>query len=120
MTKLTEPCLTPEQINHYHRDGFLIIRRVFTGDDVAELEVEARRLLQLTELIDSDNIRCRWQNSVQTKECRFDCFDPVIDLSPVCARIARDPRLLALVSALYRQRAHLFKDKLIFKPAGAA
>jgi ectoine hydroxylase-related dioxygenase (phytanoyl-CoA dioxygenase family) len=49
----------------------------------------------------------------------FDCFDPVIDLGPTCARIARDPRLLEAVGTLYGEPAHLFKDKLIFKTPGA-
>ncbi len=69
-----------------------------------------------TDLIDTNNIRCRWQNHVETGECRFDCFDPVIDLSDACERAARDPKLLEIVSALYGEPACLFKDKLIFKP----
>src|SRR5262245_10050487 len=119
MATLNDTRLTPEQIANYRRDGFLIVRDVFTTEETAELDVEAHRLLQLTDLIDSDNIRCRWQNSVTTGECRFDCFDPVIDISPVCASVARDPRMIELVSTLYGERAHLFKDKLIFKPPGA-
>jgi 2-aminoethylphosphonate dioxygenase len=42
----------------------------------------------------------------------------VIDLSEVCARVARDPRLLAIASTLYGEPACLFKDKLIFKAPG--
>src|SRR5262249_32792205 len=47
---------------------------------------------------------------------RFDCFDPVIDLSDDIARVAREPRLLALLAELYGEPAQLFKDKLIYKP----
>ena len=35
------------------------------------------------DLIGSVNIRCRWQNHVETGECRFDCFDPVLRDSPI-------------------------------------
>ncbi len=42
----------------------------------------------------------------------------MIDLSPVCRRLAFDPRLLAALAALYDEEARLFKDKLIFKPPG--
>ena len=115
----TAKALPPEQIASYRETGFIIVRGVFSRDEIAELDTEARRLFQLTDLIDSDNIRCRWQNCEATGECRFDCFDPVIDLSPVCARAARDARMIGIVSALYGELAHLFKDKLIFKPAGA-
>ncbi len=111
--------LTEEQLVGYRTDGFLIVRGVIPASEVEALAAEASRLLGRTELIDSDNIRCRWQNHFETGECRFDCFDPVIDLSPVCAQIARSERLLRLVGDLYGEPACLFKDKLIFKPPGA-
>jgi ectoine hydroxylase-related dioxygenase (phytanoyl-CoA dioxygenase family) len=115
----TAPGIGAAQVAQYHADGFLVVRRVFSSEDIAALAAESERLLGRADLIDTDNIRCRWQNHVETGECRFDCFDPVIDLSDVCARIARDPRLLDIVGALYGEPACLFKDKLIFKPAGA-
>jgi len=37
----------------------------------------------------------------------------------MCERVARDERIIGAVSALYGEQAHLFKDKLIFKPPGA-
>jgi hypothetical protein len=118
MTAIARP--SEAQISQYRDDGFLVLRGVFRADEIGELAAEAERLFARTELIDKDNIRCRWQNHVETEECRFDCFDPVIDIGPVCARIARDPRLLEAVGALYGEPARLFKDKLIFKPPGAA
>jgi 2-aminoethylphosphonate dioxygenase len=110
---------TEAQLRQYRADGFLIQREVFPRSEVDELAAEAARLLERKDLIDSDNIRCRWQNSADTGECRFDCFDPVIDLSPLCRRVAQDQRILDLASAIYGERACLFKDKLIFKPPGA-
>lgn len=110
---------SPDLAATYREEGFVVVRGVFGSDVIKALENEADRLFGRTELIDSDNIRCRWQNRFDTGECRFDCFDPVIDIAPVCARVARDPRLVAIVSGLYGEPAHLFKDKLIFKPAGA-
>jgi ectoine hydroxylase-related dioxygenase (phytanoyl-CoA dioxygenase family) len=110
--------LDAAQIAQYRTDGFLVVRGVVSAERVAALDAEARRLRQRTELIDSDNIRCRWQTNAETGECRFDCFDPVIDLSPVCEQAARDPLLLDIVGALYGEPACLFKDKLIFKAPG--
>jgi len=103
----------------YDELGYVISREMFSGREVEEMAREATRLLGRTDLIDSDNIRCRWSNHVDTGECRFDCFDPVIDLSEVFAKVARDPRLLDRAGSLYGERAHLFKDKLIYKPPGA-
>lgn len=110
--------LTQEQIAAYHRDGFVTARGVFSREAPA-LQDEAVRLMGLTHLMDKNNIRCRWQDHAETGECRFDCFDPVIDLSSVCGQIARAPELLEMVGQLYGEQAFLFKDKLIFKPSGA-
>lgn len=119
-TPIATTLIDAAQVARYHADGFLLVRQVFSAERIAELDVEAQRLQARTDLIDTNNIRCRWQNHVETGECRFDCFDPVIDLSDACERTARDPRLLDIVSALYGEPACLFKDKLIFKPAGAS
>jgi len=37
----------------------------------------------------------------------------------LCEIVARDPRIIEIVSALYGEPAHLFKDKVILKPPGA-
>jgi ectoine hydroxylase-related dioxygenase (phytanoyl-CoA dioxygenase family) len=104
--------------DRYQRDGFAVARGVFSPERVAELTADAERLIQRADLIDSNNIRCRWQNDYVTGECRFDCFDPVIDLSDACARAAEDPALLAIVAEAYGEPGCLFKDKLIFKAPG--
>jgi ectoine hydroxylase-related dioxygenase (phytanoyl-CoA dioxygenase family) len=118
MTTRTIDRIDAAHASQYRAEGYLVIRQVFPTDQIAELDAETIRLRERTDLIDVDNIRCRWQNDVNTGECRFDCFDPVIDLSPACERAARDPRLLDIVGALYREPACLFKDKLIFKSPG--
>jgi len=115
----TSPTLDLASIDQYHADGFLVVRGAFSSDEVSALDIEAVRLMQRTDLMDTNNIRCRWQDDVVTGECRFDCFDPVIDLSPLCERAARDPRILGAVSSVYGESACLFKDKLIFKPPNA-
>jgi len=103
----------------YHADGYLILRQVFSRAETDEMDAEATRVFQRQDLIDQDNIRCRWQNCAKTGECRFDCFDPIIDISPIFARVARDERILSMMASLYGEQAFLFKDKLIFKPPGA-
>jgi ectoine hydroxylase-related dioxygenase (phytanoyl-CoA dioxygenase family) len=111
--------VTPEQIRSYHDNGFLIVREVFNADEVAALTAEAETLFGRKELIDTQNIRCRWQDHAETKECRFDCFDPVIDIGPVSRYFAYDRRIFDVLRAIYNDEAFLFKDKLIFKPPGA-
>lgn len=103
----------------FEAEGYAVLPGVFSADEVAELDREAQALLERRDLIDTNNLRCRWQDDVDTGTCVFDAFDPVIDLASACSRIARDERLMDLVHAVYGQPGHLFKDKLIFKPPGA-
>jgi ectoine hydroxylase-related dioxygenase (phytanoyl-CoA dioxygenase family) len=111
--------LTPQQQEDYRDHGYIILRRVFAIEEIAAAALEVEYLLQKKELIDTQNIRCRWQNHIETNECLFETFDPVIDIGPICGRIARDDRIFAALEGIYGERAHLFKDKLIFKPPGA-
>lgn len=119
MLTATPRTLSAQQLAHYRNHGFLVLPGVFSPAETAELAAEAHTLLEQRELIDSTNIRCRWQNHVETGACLFECFDPVIDIGPVCARTARDPRILAVLASIYGEPPSLFKDKLIFKPPGA-
>jgi len=111
--------LTRDQVERYHAEGYLILRGVFRPDEIAALASEAQTLVGREDLIDTANIRCRWQDHIVSGECMFDCFDPVIDIGPVCSFIARDERILAPLRSLYDDEAHLFKDKLILKRPGA-
>lgn len=113
---LARPSLRPQ----WERDGFVIVRRLFDPAEIAAAAADADRVREEhRKLIDVKNIRCRWQDNVFTGECQFDAFDPVIDLSPACNKLAYDDRLFALLADLYGGPACLFKDKLIYKLPGA-
>ena len=118
-TSIPAAGLSPEQVAEYEQLGYLIVRDAFGRDEIEALAREADQLLERSELIDVKNIRCRWQNHVETGECLFECFDPVIDIGSVCRRVAHDARILGPLAAIYGDEACLFKDKLIFKPPGA-
>ncbi len=111
--------LKAEQRDFYHEQGYLVLREFFPAALMAQAAEEADVLLQRHDLIANNNLRCRWQINVHTGAREFETFDPIIDLAPVCARIADDARLLDVLAALYGEEACLFKDKLIFKPPGA-
>jgi ectoine hydroxylase-related dioxygenase (phytanoyl-CoA dioxygenase family) len=118
---LSEPAGAPyaDLARQYQDEGYAVLRGVFMAEEIAALASEAETLFERRELIDTNNIRCRWQDHAVTGECLFDCFDPVIDIGPVCRKVAHDERLLAPLRAIYQDDAHLFKDKLIFKRPGA-
>ncbi len=118
LTATVGPATVPVRVG-YERDGFVIVRKLFDDADMQEARIDADRLLRAHQhLQDTRNLRCRWQDNVFTGECTFETFDPVIDLSPVCGRLAHDSRLLNLLATLYGEPASLFKDKLIYKPPG--
>lgn len=113
---LTRPSLRPQ----WNRDGFVIVRGLLDPAVVADAAADADRVrAEFARLVNTKNIRCRWQDNVFTGECQFDAFDPIIDLSPACRALAYDPRLFELLHDLYGGPACLFKDKLIYKQPGA-
>jgi ectoine hydroxylase-related dioxygenase (phytanoyl-CoA dioxygenase family) len=113
------PARLESQAEQYHRQGYLVVRGLLPAEAIQEAAAEADTLRRRTDLIATDNLRCRWQPHVRTEECLFETFDPVIDIGPVCARLAAHRRILYLLATLYQHEAFLFKDKLIFKPPGA-
>jgi hypothetical protein len=107
------------QLRAWHTDGFLILRGFFPVSRIAEAAAESEELLERHRgLIDCHNLRARFMANVVTGADEFECFDPVIDLSLTCHRLALDLNLLAAVGALYGEPACLFKDKLVYKPPG--
>ncbi|MHB1425372.1 MAG: phytanoyl-CoA dioxygenase family protein [Gemmataceae bacterium] len=111
--------LRAQQRDFYREQGYLILRDFFSDKLMAKAADEAEALPRRSDLIDTDNLRCRFQTNVHTGVRTFETFDPILDLSPLCARLAADARLLAFLADLYGEEACLFKDKLIFKPPGA-
>jgi hypothetical protein len=104
----------------FRRSGYIILRQFFDRGVMETLDQEAQKLWADDRgLISPRNLRCRYMSHQSSGERLFECFDPVTDLSSAIANVARHERLLQMLAALYGGQAHLFKDKLIFKPAGA-
>jgi hypothetical protein len=119
-TTLPPPVLFLETLARYRELGHIVIRNLFLPDEIAELVRETERILiECRELIRPENLRCRFMPHFETGEKLFEVFDPVNDISPVCARFSNDPRIHAILEAIYGEPACLFKEKLIFKLPGA-
>lgn len=113
--------LTAAQKASYRADGFLILRAVFTPDEVTQLAADVDRVCrENAALIDWHNMRVRFKPHEQTGEPVFEVFDPLADLSPIARRMTGQRRILDPLADLYGEPAELFKDKLIYKPPGAA
>jgi hypothetical protein len=121
LTAAEDCALSAGQIRGWRDDGLLVLPGFFPPEPIAEADAEAYELLERhRELIDVNNLRCRFLTNVVSGACEFECFDPVIDLSLACHRLALDARLLAVLGQLYGEEACLFKDKLIYKPLGVS
>jgi 2-aminoethylphosphonate dioxygenase len=104
----------------FQRDGYVIFRQLLSRERIESASQEVDRVRkEFDHLISVKNLRCRWQDNVFTGECQFDAFDPIIDLSPLCKKLAYDPILVSAISDLYGEQACLFKDKVIYKLPGA-
>ena len=105
----------------YHDQGYLVVRNVFRNEEVQQLAEDVDRVVRDDpSRIVANNLRVRFKPHVVTSEPLMEVLDPIADLSPVANSIARDFRILAILHELYGEPASLFKDKLIYKPPGAA
>lgn len=120
MPSLCEPASLDDQLRDWQTNGFFVIRNLFSEAEMQALLEESERLLtERRDLISPQNLRCRFMPHHETGEPLFEVFDPVNDISPVCARFCAHPRLMSVLHVVYGEPACLFKEKLIFKPSGA-
>lgn len=103
----------------FHEKGYLVLRGLFTEEEVAAWSAESDRLVGLSDLIHEDNLRVGFRTN-REGERYIEKFDPLVDISPVFEALARDERILTPLREIYNDDALLFKDKLIFKWPGVA
>lgn len=113
---LTSSAVSPELTQQYWDKGFIVLRGLFSPEEVATWTSECDRLLQ-QDWVDEKNIRTPFRmNSTETPER----IDPVVDVSPLFAELVQDERILSVLRAIWSDDTILFKDKLIFKMPGVA
>ncbi|GAA3407847.1 phytanoyl-CoA dioxygenase family protein [Paenibacillus hodogayensis] len=108
--------LSYEQLEQYGRDGYLVLRGVFTREEAALWRAECERLLSLSDIVDPLNIRVGFRQVGE--ESAVERFDPLVDISPVFAGLVKDERILTPLRDIYLDEPLLFKDKLVFKLPG--
>ena len=60
------PTLSLTDQEAFREQGFLVVRGLFAPAEMAMVSMEAERLLGRDDLKHTNNIRCRWQNHVET------------------------------------------------------
>lgn len=106
-----------ETASAYRAHGAVILRNFFDAEAIENLIREADRLLAEFHAGRVEKHRVGFRPTVSGTNT-FERFDPVCDIAPEFAEIARNPRLMALVQALIGGEPFLLKDKLIYKLPG--
>lgn len=101
----------------YTQNGYVQLPSPFSDHEVQNWGQEARRLWSLPEVNVSDTFRVDCRATIKGERVP-ERLDPVIDISPLFATLSKDQRILSIVEHLFGEQSVLFKDKLIFKPAG--
>ena len=114
--------LSDEQVATFHRDGFLVIRGLFSADEVATWRDAMEWVFSHhSQLLDHDNIRFDMTESNDARGLPIPWkVDPFTDLHPTLGHIVRDRRICDALCSLYDgYEPVLFKEKYIMKPPGS-
>jgi len=101
----------------YVQYGYVRLASPFNDRDIQNWRNEADRLWSLPETDDPASARVDARTNVKGKRVP-ERLDPVIDISPLFAALAKDQRIVSIASLLLGESPILFKDKLIVKPPG--
>jgi ectoine hydroxylase-related dioxygenase (phytanoyl-CoA dioxygenase family) len=93
-------------------NGWCLVPGFLDPGELTALRAEADRLFRDKALFEK-------RGAVPNSTTRSDRLDPVIDVSPTFAALARDSQLLAVISDAIGGEPQLMKDKFIAKPPGA-
>ena len=113
---MSERVLSEEQVEQFHRDGYLLVRGMYDPDEVAEIARWTDQVAQSPEVVGRD-----WKYFERSSEdgarilCRIENFVPFHEgFSSLITR----RRMSQAVGELFGEPAVLFKDKINFKQHG--
>lgn len=113
-SSLQAPAATGPQAKEYWKNGFIVLRGLFSAAEAAAWAAECDRLLE-QDWVDENNIRTPFRMNTKTTPERI---DPVVDMSPLFTQLVQDERILSVLRDIWSDEPLLFKDKLIFKMPG--
>jgi 2-aminoethylphosphonate dioxygenase len=105
--------LSSAQLAAFVENGYVILRKVFSTEEVNAWQAAADELLRRADIIQPHNLRLQLKKSSE----EVWKIDPFLELHGTFCALARDRRLLDPLASIFGQRQPvLFKDKLIYKP----
>ena len=106
-----------EKREQYWKDGYTVLRGVYTRDEIEAYRAECERLWNLDGLDDDLNLRTEFRRGPDGRYV-FDRLDPVLDISPALMGAATHPALTSALGTVLDGSAELLKCKLIRKEPG--
>jgi ectoine hydroxylase-related dioxygenase (phytanoyl-CoA dioxygenase family) len=108
--------LSEEQVEQFHRDGFLVVRGMYSADEVADISAWTNEVADYPEVPGKYMMYFeRSQADGARILCRIENFVPYHD---GFSKLITDCRMHQAVSELFGEEAVLFKDKINFKLPG--
>ena len=108
--------LNPYQIARYKTRGYVAVRGRFAASDVALWQAECDRLWEALAVQPGD-ARVQFRGHANGTAIA-DRIDPLLDVSPVFRRMARDARIVTAVESALGGASKVIKAKLIAKRPG--
>ena len=105
-----------EHLQSYHRDGFVALRGLFNADEVDRYRSAAETLKARVSPLEPGKPRLQIEPEKDNGAYCLRMVEPLVDLSPVFAELAQDPRVIGPVQRIFGENVLLFEDKLNYKP----
>lgn len=106
----TRPPIARELVQRYEQDGFLILERLFTKEEIAAFQRE------LQQLHDDPMLRRREESITEHDSGALRSIFRVHALSALFGRLVRDPRLLRVAQYLLGDELYVHQSRLNYKP----
>src|SRR5690606_20055162 len=102
--------LTRAQTEEFDKNGFLVLRNVFSPVEIAKLQAESRRLRSGEANLKADNVVTEPESDAVRTIFRLEEESEIFD------RLARDERIAGKVSFLLDDNLYLHQSRLNYKP----
>jgi phytanoyl-CoA hydroxylase len=115
-SKMTEKPLTPDQVDFYNENGFVILDPLFDESELILLRKAADELLEKSGPVDPDNPRIQIEEERLNGQMIVRKIEPVFDVVPALEELVYDKRMTAPAAQIFGEDVFLFEDKLNYKP----
>ena len=110
--------LTKQHIDDFNRDGFVIVRGLYTGDDLHNITTWTDEVAAWPE-VPGQYMMYFEKSRLQSSQRILSRMEDIEPYHPGFSRLFTGPRMQGCVAELFGEEAILFKDKINFKMPGA-